>query len=131
VTIGTPYFFGFIGSPQHMMSQASIQPQTVSTETTSPQARQANLLPFVTAFFFVGVLFFAVAVFFIFVAKALPPLIIVYLPACHCESSEAILSFFRLPRWSLRPPRNDTSFKRFYQFLSNYKNLESIKKLEP
>ena len=61
-----------------MMSQASTQPQTVSTETTRPQARQANLLPFVTTFFFGGVVFFAGAVFFVFVAKALPPLIITY-----------------------------------------------------
>src|SRR4030066_1297527 len=76
--MGTFYFFGFIGSLQHMMSQASTQPQTVSTETTSPHARQANLLPFITAFFFVVVAFFAGAVFFIFVAKALPPFIIVY-----------------------------------------------------
>jgi hypothetical protein len=85
------YFFGFIGSLQHMMSQASTQPHTVSTETTSPQARQANLLPFVTAFFFVGVLFFAGAVFFIFVAKALPPLIIVYCTLVITRNSEAIL----------------------------------------
>jgi hypothetical protein len=35
------------------------------------------LLPFVTAFFFVVVAFFAGAVFFVFVAKALPPFIIV------------------------------------------------------
>jgi hypothetical protein len=60
-----------------MMSQASTHPQTVSTETTSPQARQANLLPFVTVFFFV-VLFLGVVAFFAFVAKAFPPLIIVY-----------------------------------------------------
>jgi hypothetical protein len=90
VTTGTFYFFGFIGSPQHMMSQASIQPQTVSTETTSPQARQANLLPFVTAFFFV-VLFLGVVAFFAFVANSLPP----------------------------------------FQFISNHKNLKSIKKLKP
>jgi hypothetical protein len=76
--MGTFYFFGFIGSLQHMMSQASTQPQTVSTETTSPQARQANLLPFVTAFFFGGVVFFAGAVFLVFVAKALPPLLLCY-----------------------------------------------------
>jgi len=69
------YFLGFIGSLQHMMSQASTQPQTVSTETTSPQARQANLLPFVTAFFFVGVVFFAGTVFFVFVAISITPFI--------------------------------------------------------
>jgi len=73
--MGTFYFFGFIGSLQHMMSQASIQPQTVSTETTSPHARQANLLPFVTAFFFVLVVFFAGAVFFVFVAMSITPFI--------------------------------------------------------
>jgi hypothetical protein len=112
------------------MSQASTQPQTVSTETTSPQARQANLLPFVTAFFFASVLFFAGAVFFIFVAKALPPLIIVYCQVVFARVAKQSC-LFRLLRWSLRPPRNDTSFKRFYQFLSNYKNLESISKLKP
>jgi hypothetical protein len=130
--MGTFYFFGFIGSLQHMMSQASTQPQTVSTETTSPQARQANLLPFVTAFFFVGVLFFAGAVFFIFVAKVNTPFFYGSLIwRCYCGSSEAILSLFRLLRRSLRPPRNDTSLRHFYQFLSTYKNLESINKLEP
>jgi len=69
------YFFGFIGAPQQTMSHASTQPQTSSTETTSPQVRQANLLPFFTAFFFVAVLFFVVAVFFVFVAKAIPPFV--------------------------------------------------------
>jgi len=64
------YLFDFIGSPQQMMSQASMQPQTSSTETTSPQARQANLLPFLTAFFFV-VPFLTVVVFLAFVAKVL------------------------------------------------------------
>jgi len=86
--MGTFYFFGFIGSLQHMMSQASTQPQTVSTETIRPQARQANLLPFVIAFFFVGVLFFAGAVFFIFVAKVITPFFYgLLIWRCHCGSA--------------------------------------------
>ena len=71
------YFFGFIGSPQQMMSQASTQPQTSSTETTSPQARHENLLPFLTASFFV-VLFLAVVVFLAFVAKVITPFVYVH-----------------------------------------------------
>src|SRR3972149_7235198 len=90
----TFYFFGFIGSLQHMMSQASTQPQTVSTETTSPHARQANLLPFVTAFFFGGVVFFAGAVFFVFVAKALPPLLLCYYRLAVWGSRRQICFFF-------------------------------------
>ena len=56
-----------------MISQASTQPQTVSTETASPQTLQANLLPFLTACFFVVVAFFAGAVFFVFVAIGITP----------------------------------------------------------
>ena len=55
------------------MSHVSTQPQTSSTETTSPQVRQANLLPFLIVFLFVVVLFFFVVVFFVFVANAIPP----------------------------------------------------------
>jgi hypothetical protein len=120
VTIGTFYFFGFIGSLQHMMSQASTQPQTVSTETTSPQARQANLLPFVTAFFFVVVAFFAGAIFFVFVAKALPPLIIVYCRLVITRVVKPSLRFLASLRMTLHLSVS-------YQFLSNYKNFRKHK----
>jgi hypothetical protein len=87
------YFFGFICSPQQMMSQAFTQPQTVSTETTNPQARQANLLPFLTAFFFVDTVFFAGAVFFGFVAKVITPFVLVLLSEFYCESAYADSQF--------------------------------------
>jgi hypothetical protein len=83
------YFFGFICSPQQMMSHASTQPQTVSTDTTNPHARQENLLPFVTAFFFVGIGFFTGAVFFGFVAKVITPFVLVLLSEFYCESAYA------------------------------------------